>query len=168
MGSSLDYVATRLLVSAIESHFLLINPDLDLEARFYVHQSDFGSNDYIIEDLDLELQTRISKKWLEEPTFELVPWYLQYLESEHQYSARYKDKQIELYYLDGRPRVRSDLEYTSAESDDEGSIMELGEPPDSHLPEGQRSCHHCEEDHSYMSCLPDLEIVSDTSGYSKI
>jgi hypothetical protein len=49
MGSSLDYVATRLLTNAIKTHFPSVNPDLDPESRFYVHQKDFGSIEYIIE-----------------------------------------------------------------------------------------------------------------------
>lgn len=57
MGLALDYIATCLLTSAIEPHFLLVN----LESWFYVHQKDFGSIEYIIEDLDFELQTQISK-----------------------------------------------------------------------------------------------------------
>ena len=97
MGSALDYVATKLLTSAIETHFPSVNPDLDPESRFYVHQKDFGSSEYIIKDLDFKLQTQISKRWLEEPTFNLVHWYLQYLEFEHQYSERYDAKQRELY-----------------------------------------------------------------------
>jgi hypothetical protein len=74
-----------------------VNPDLDPESQFYVHQKDIGSINYIIKDLDFELQTRISKQWLEEPTFDLVHWYLQYLEFEHQYSEKYEAKQQELY-----------------------------------------------------------------------
>lgn len=49
--------------------------------------------EYITEDLDFKLQTWISKQWLEEPTFNLVQWYLQYLENEHQYSKKYESKQ---------------------------------------------------------------------------
>ena len=97
MESALDYVATKLLTNAIETHFPSVNPDLDPESRFYVHQKDFGSSKYIIEDLDFKLQTRISKRWPEEPTFNLVHWYLQYLGFEHQYSERYDAKQRELY-----------------------------------------------------------------------
>ena len=54
MGSALDYIATRLLTNAIETHFPSVNPELDPESRFYVHQKDFGSNVYIVEDLDFE------------------------------------------------------------------------------------------------------------------
>jgi hypothetical protein len=85
------------LTNAVEMHFPSVNPDLDPESQFYVHQKDFGSIDYIIEDLDFGLQTQISKTWLEEPTFDLVHWYLQYLEFEHQYSKRYEARQQELY-----------------------------------------------------------------------
>ena len=61
MGSALDYVATKLLANAIKTHFLSVNPDLNPESQFYVHQKDFGSSEYIIKDLDFELQTQISK-----------------------------------------------------------------------------------------------------------
>ena len=92
MGSALDYVATRLLTNAIATHFPSVDPDLDLESQFYVHQKDFGSIDYIVEDLDFELQTRIPKQWLAEPTFDLVHWYLQSLEFENHYSEGYEAK----------------------------------------------------------------------------
>jgi hypothetical protein len=97
MGSAPDYVATRVLTNAVEMHFPSVNPDLDPESQFYVHQKDFGSIDYIIKDLYFRLQTWISKTWLEEPTFDLVHWYLQYLEFEHQYSKKYEARQQELY-----------------------------------------------------------------------
>jgi hypothetical protein len=57
----------------------------------------FGSIEYIIEDLDFKIQTQISKQWLEEPTFNMVHWYLQYLEYGHHYSKRFEAKQQELY-----------------------------------------------------------------------
>lgn len=65
MGPALDYIATKLLTNAIETHFPSVDPNLNLESQFYVHQKDFGSPKYIIEDLDSKLWTQISKQWLE-------------------------------------------------------------------------------------------------------
>ena len=97
MWTALDYVVTQLLTSAIETHFSSVDPKLDLELQLYVHQKDVSSIEYIVKDLDFGLQTPISRRWLEEPTFDLLQWYLQYLEFKHHYSERYEAKQLELY-----------------------------------------------------------------------
>jgi hypothetical protein len=97
VGSALNYVATRLLTNTINTYFPSVNPELDLESWFYIHQKDFSSSEYIIEDLDFEFQTCISKQMLKEPTFNLVHWYQQYLEFEHQYSEKFEAKQHKLY-----------------------------------------------------------------------
>ena len=166
MGRSLDYVTTWLLTSAIESHFPSITPDLDPESRFYVHQFDFGSNIYIIEDVDFCLQTRILKQWLEDPTFDLVLWYLQMLEFEHQYSARYEAKQIELYHLEQNSNLDSDefdLDLAEPMSDSE-IISELENSPDPHGLEERHPCPWpAREEHRMTTCIPDLESVSNTS-----
>ena len=61
VGTALDYVMTWLLTNAIGTHFPSINPELNLELWFYVHQKDVGSIEYIVEDLDFGLQTPISR-----------------------------------------------------------------------------------------------------------
>ena len=58
MGTALDYVATQPLTSTIETHFPSVNPKLDLESQFYVHQKNIGSIEYIVKDLDFGLQTQ--------------------------------------------------------------------------------------------------------------
>jgi hypothetical protein len=172
MGCPLDYVTTRLLTSAIESHFPSINPDLDPESRFYVHQFETGSNVYIIEDVDLELQTRISKLWLEDPTFNLVNWYLQLLENEHQYSEKYEAKQLELYYLEQESNGSLEFDPALADplSDEEvGSVNELENSPDPHGLEERQPCPCIRDrEHTLVTCLPDLESVSDSSLYGEI
>jgi hypothetical protein len=68
-------------------------------ASMSIRKKCFGSIEYIIEDLDFKIQTRISKRWLEEPTFNMVYWYLQYLEYGHHYSKRFEAKQQEPYEI---------------------------------------------------------------------
>ena len=152
MGSALDYVATWLLTNAIATHFPLVNPDLDLESWFYVHQKDFGSIDYIVEDLDFELQTRISKQWLEEPTFNLV----HYLEFEHRYSERYEAKQQELYG-DQTLLSLSDVEigFTGTTSGETEQEWDKVYSPAPHCSCSQKS------NHEVVAC-PDLKSVSDS------
>ena len=55
MDFAISIVATKLLTNGITSSYLCTNPGLDPKDRFYVHLTDYGSNEYVINDLDLEL-----------------------------------------------------------------------------------------------------------------
>ena len=151
MGTALDYVTTRLLTNAIETHFPSVNPELNPELQFYIHQKDIGSIKYIVKDLDFSLQTPISRLWLEEPTFDLVQWYLQYLEFKHHYSKRYKAKQLELY---------GNLATCNADNSEYKPTSSLIKDPQlgsSNQPSHLCPCHEC-EDHSFQTCINSMPV----------
>lgn len=89
MGAAIDTVATKLLMDGIQSHFPCTNPGLDPEARFYVHQADYGSEEYIINDIDLNNFPRIAKSQLEDPYFDLIEWYVQLIHKEGLFRREY-------------------------------------------------------------------------------
>ena len=55
MDYSISVVAIKLLTDGISSLYPGTNLELDPEDQFYVHLADYGSNKYIINDIDLEL-----------------------------------------------------------------------------------------------------------------
>ena len=75
IDSTIDNIATKLLIDGIASLYLCTNLDLDPDDRFYVHLADYGNSKFIINDIDLEVFPHIPKAWLEEPSFDLVGWY---------------------------------------------------------------------------------------------
>ena len=67
------------------------NPDLDPEDRFYVHLAEHGSNEYIINDIDLELFPRLPTSLLEDPSFNLVTWYREYIDETNTFELQYSN-----------------------------------------------------------------------------
>ena len=55
MDYSISVVAIKLLTDGISSLYPGTNLELDPEDQFYVHLADYGSNKYIINDINLEL-----------------------------------------------------------------------------------------------------------------
>ena len=72
-----------MLIDSIAS--LYTNPDLDPDDWFYVHLADYGSSEYVINDIDLEVFPHIPKAWLEEPSFDLVGWYQWYVDQDNKF-----------------------------------------------------------------------------------
>ena len=117
MGNPLVYVTTQLLTDAIQDYFPSIDPNLDPKSHFQVRSVDDDYPCYSIDDVDIGIRTYISKQWLTEPTFLLVPWYRQYLIFEHQYEERYFESQLELNYLHSE-FDKDSLDLISVSSDD--------------------------------------------------
>ena len=78
MGLPLSIVATKLLTDGITSHFSCIRPRSDLSTRFLVTQTPYckRTNEYVIIDRDLMSHSYITIAQLEDPSFNLVSWYL--------------------------------------------------------------------------------------------
>ena len=72
IDSTIDIVAIKLLTDGIASSYPCTNLDLDPEDRFYVYLSGYGSSEYVINDIDLEVFPQLPKAWLEEPSFNLI------------------------------------------------------------------------------------------------
>ena len=98
MGDTISTVATKLITDGISMSYPCINPELSPADWFYVHLADFGSSDNIIKDLDLEMSTLIPKARLEDPSFDLVSWYRQYLLQHNRYQPQYYKTHLDLYY----------------------------------------------------------------------
>ena len=55
MDYAISIIATKLLTDGITSLYPCTNPGLEPEDRFYVHLANYGSDEYIINNIDLEL-----------------------------------------------------------------------------------------------------------------
>ena len=80
MGSAVAIVASKLLSDGIRSYYPSRNPQLGPRARFLVRPSGSTRGELLIEDKDLGSQIEISVSLLEDPLFDLIGWYMQYLE----------------------------------------------------------------------------------------
>ena len=94
IDSTIDSVATKLLTDGIASSYPCTNLDLDPEDQFYVHLFDYGSREYVINDIDLEVFPQLPKAWLEEPLFNLVGWYRQYIDETEIFERKYPDSHL--------------------------------------------------------------------------
>ncbi|KAF8800028.1 hypothetical protein BYT27DRAFT_7217359 [Phlegmacium glaucopus] len=115
MGDALSVVATKLLTDGIASSYPCIKPDLDPEDRFYVHLADFGSDEYVVNDIDLEVYPRIPKAWLEDFQFDLVSWYRMFLDQQKIFETQYLKTHLEWCEDEATesPESEEDLELVS-------------------------------------------------------
>jgi hypothetical protein len=104
----------------------------------------------------------ISKQWLEEPTFDLVHWYLQLLESEHHHSERYEAKQQELYRI--QPVINLNDSESGSTSSSPAKVEQQWDSKS--LPNHPSPCS-VEYDHGLQTC-PDLESMSDNMMFNNI
>ena len=80
MGDAAITVATKLLVDGIQSYYPSRNGNLDLSRRFKMFPPKAGRPNYLLADDDLGYMEQITRNNLEEPTFDLIGWYIQCLE----------------------------------------------------------------------------------------
>ena len=79
MDYAISIIATKLLTDGITLLYPCTNPVLEPKDRFYVHLANYGSDEYIINNIDLELFPRLPINLLEDTLFDLVAWYRQYV-----------------------------------------------------------------------------------------
>ena len=60
-----------------------------------MQKAEGNSGEYLIVDMDLEVDTSVPKTWLEEPTFNLVGWYQQHLDQHEFFEQRYYESHRE-------------------------------------------------------------------------
>ena len=80
MGDTAITVATKLLVDGIQSYYPSRNGNLDPSRRFKMFPPKAGRPNYLLADDDLGYMEQITRNNLEEPTFDLIGWYIQCLE----------------------------------------------------------------------------------------
>ena len=102
MGNAMTIVTTKLLIDGIASSYPCTNHGLNPADRFWVRQSEVEKNNYTISDLDVEMDTDIPKRWLENPKFDLVGWYRQHLDQQDRFEQRYYEAHRGLYLRDQR------------------------------------------------------------------
>jgi hypothetical protein len=90
MGPVVSVVATKLLVDGIQSYYPSRNPHLDPATRFMVRPPKLSREDFMIVDRDTGYMTTVSPTQLEDPSFDLIDWYMKYL------SCRLLMNQLEL------------------------------------------------------------------------
>ena len=72
-------VAEHLMCNGINSHFPNTNPETDTDSGFTIQLKNYGSSKYIIYDDDLDMKLEIENILLENPKFNLIGWYVKYL-----------------------------------------------------------------------------------------
>ena len=96
IGDAVATVAAKLLTDGIPSLYPCTDQWLNADGRFLVKPSATNLGDYAIRDMDLELEIAIPKMWLEDPEFDLVSWYRQYLDEFGIFEQRYYEAHREL------------------------------------------------------------------------
>jgi hypothetical protein len=89
IGDAIAVVAKKLLIDGIASSYPCTNNGLDPTDRFWVQKAEDKTDQYLIIDVDLEVDTSLPKAWLEDPTFDLVGWYRQHLDQHELFEQRY-------------------------------------------------------------------------------
>ena len=79
MGSAVATVATKLLIDGIRSYYPSRSHNLSPKSRLVVKPPNTQRENYLIIDRDLGYLVEIDSVLLEEPTFDLIGWYMQYL-----------------------------------------------------------------------------------------
>lgn len=97
MGHAIHMVATKLLTDGFTSHYPSANPNLDPQDRFWMYHLKPGQTEYMINDNDLEIIASLPKSFLEDPSFDLVTWYNQYLDESDQLKQRYAETHLRNY-----------------------------------------------------------------------
>ena len=90
MGQAVCKVARKLLTDGIHTYYPCVRVDLDPHQRFEVCQRVVASNDYLITDKDLRRFVPIPQVLLENPSFDLVGWYISYLSQLDMYDLKAK------------------------------------------------------------------------------
>jgi hypothetical protein len=83
------FVTESLLRNGVHTHFPNVNPDSWTDDRFFVYLKDYGSTTYVIMDDDLGLIVEIELSVLENPKFNLIKWYLDYITENQKFRDGY-------------------------------------------------------------------------------
>ena len=75
IGDAIAIVTRKLLTDGVSSSYPCTNDELNLTDRFWVQRAEGDADEYLIVDVDPEVDISIPKAWLKEPTFDLVSWY---------------------------------------------------------------------------------------------
>ena len=97
LENPLILVTQHVLRNGINDYYPNVKTGTWREDRFFVHQKDFGSPTYVIIDDDLELEAEIDKSKLENPDFDLVEWYVEYIKLNCHYYKKYLKYQRNRY-----------------------------------------------------------------------
>ena len=82
MGRPLATIARKLLEDGIRSYFPSRDLHLSPESRFVVRSPRQGREGHLIVDRDMNSQVEVPNSSLDDPSFDLIGWYMQYLSSQ--------------------------------------------------------------------------------------
>ena len=144
IGDAIATVARKLLIDGIASSYPCTSNGINPGNRFWVQKSE---REYLIVDVDLELDTSVPKAWLEEPSFDLIGWYRGHLDELEIFEQRYYEAHRDLCLLvkpssSHEPhncRTSHELQGCPIEAknprEDDNRPMELDPHVDAHKPE---------------------------------
>ena len=90
-------VTQHVLINGINDYYPNVKTGTWRNDRFFVHLKEFGSTTYVIVDDDLDLEAEIEGSKLENPDFDLVEWYVEYVELNCHYYKQYLKYQRNKY-----------------------------------------------------------------------
>ena len=85
MGHAVSEVARKLLTDGIHTYYPCEQPDQDPRTRFEICQRVTCREEYLITDKDLQIHVTIPRAKLEDQTFDLVGWYIEFLSQKELY-----------------------------------------------------------------------------------
>ena len=93
MGQALITVARKLLEDGISAYYPSRTNAMNPAYRFIMRSQRNNTDEFMIVDRDLGYQTRIHRDQLEDPSFDLIGWYMQVLVQRRQFDwmTRYND-----------------------------------------------------------------------------
>ena len=145
MGPAVITVATKLLVDGSRSYYPPRDSSRDPCIRFKVYPPNDNRSQYLIDDRDLRILVKVSASKLEDPTFDLVGWYMTHLANE---------------YTQDQLRQNPVIPHTCPDS------HHMFECPTSHLKENPRDRHWgLEEGKNEMPYLMALSDDADDDNY---
>ena len=116
MGRPLAIVAKKLLEDGIRSYFPSRDLRLDPKDRFEVRPPRPGREGYLIDDRDMKSMVEISVSSLEDPSFDLIEWYMQSLSN--QWAARQEENETDSHECHHTHMLTSCIMENSSDSDD--------------------------------------------------
>jgi hypothetical protein len=163
MGHAVGIVAAKLLMDGADSHYPAIHPAHPTRARFQVYPSkkEHSEEHYTVLDRDLKYQCYVPKSLLENPTFDLVEWYSQYLDERSLFRKSYSETHLLRYPADISLKAEFSNELEDLEIEFEFNTDVETESGDDDLPD-LIPLSDSEDEGEDNDDLPDLIPLSDS------
>ena len=160
MGSPVSIVAQKLLTDGSFTYYPCVRSDIDPNSRFSVCQSVLVDDQYVITDKDLKIHVPIGRDLLENPSFDLVGWYINYLSQRELYMRKKRTNTLH--------ECSKNHSFTGCRNDGQGTGLGSVDDESDHgsMPDLESADAHDElDEETWVDDLPDLIPLPDDSEY---